>query len=304
LEHIAMVKICNASAYALAIFGAAGMFAGCGGSQSPLTPSTATNAARVMPDRRPERFGYISNFDSGQVLVFEFPSGKSLGAISTGTEPQGECTKGRATWWVAASGSGEVEEFKVGGTTPIKALSVTAGEPVYCSVDGTTGDLAVTSLALAGDIVIFKDASGSGKEIADGLTETGAEAYDDKGDLFVIGAIGSASALVELPAGSSTFERITLPNAIQASFVQWDGRYLAVSTSSEIYRYSVSGSMATLEGTVDLACGLFWTEKDKIVCPGIGNNDAQVYAYPAGGSPLYTWTGNFDQPIGAVVVEK
>jgi hypothetical protein len=162
----------------------------------------------------------------------------------------------------------------------------------------------VTTLPAAGDIVIFKDASGSGKEIMDGLTETSAPAYDDNGDLFVIGSIGSAGALVELPAGSSTFERITLPNTIQPSFVQWDGRYLAVSTSSKIYRYSVSGSTATLEGTVDLACGLFWIQKDKIVCPNPGDDDAHVYAYPAGGSPLYTWTGNFDEPIGAVVLEK
>jgi hypothetical protein len=257
----------------------------------------------MTPDRRPQTFGYISNFLGSQVLVFEFPSGKSRGTISTGAEPQGECTEGRGTWWVGASGSGEVEEFKVGGTTPVKTLSVTAGEPLFCSVDKSTGDLAVTTLPVAGDIVIFKDASGSGKEIRDGLTETSAAAYDDKGDLFVIGSIDSAGALVELPARGSTFERITLPNSIQPSFVQWDGRYLAVSASGEIYRYSVSGSMATLEGTVNLACGLFWIQKDKILCPNAGDDDAHVYAYPAGGSPLYTWTG-LDEPIGAVVVEK
>jgi hypothetical protein len=303
-----MMKIRNVFVCALGAVAAAAMLAGCSASQPSLAPSAGMDAVHVTPDHGRRKFGYISSFGShpnaNKVLVFAFPGGKFLGTISV-NEPQGECTKGRATWWVVSSGSNAVEEFKVGGTTPIRTLSVTAGEPAFCSIDQTTGDLAVNSESNQGDVVIFKDATGSGQEIADGLTATRSLGYDGKGDLFVDGEVGSAGALVELPAGSSTFERITLPNNIQTpNDVQWDGTYVALESSSlKIYRYSVSGSTATLEGTVDLACEQFWIEKSKIVCPDPGDGNAQVYAYPSA-SLLYTWTGSFDVPISAVVVDK
>ncbi len=301
--------------YALGILAAAAMLAGCGGSQSTLTPPAGMNAIQtlgtplyhgVTPDRRHREFGYISNFLS-QVLVFDFPSGKSLGTVSVGVWPQGECTKGRGTWWVVSSYSREVEEFKAGGTTAIRTLPVTAGTPAFCAIDKATGDLAVT-LAGIDDVVVFKRASGSGKEIPDLLYPYGSPGYDDKGDLFVAGTIASTGALVELPAGSSTFKRITLPNTINyyASNVQWDGRYLAVDGGDDIYRYSISGSTATLKGTVTYSggCQQTWIEKGKFLCPDVGNNNVALFAYPAGGSPIKTWTGNFDEPIGSVVVDK
>jgi hypothetical protein len=39
-------------------------------------------------------------------------------------------------------GETEIEEFKAGGTSPIKTLTESTGEAASCAVDATTGELA------------------------------------------------------------------------------------------------------------------------------------------------------------------
>lgn len=304
--------------HALGIFAAAGILAGCGGaSQSTLTPSAGMSAIRalgaplyhgVLPDRRRREIGYISNFYSGMILAFDFPSGKSRSGTIAGSDPQGMCTRtGRGTFWIVDSGSDTVDEYKAGGTTKLKSLTVTSGEPAECSIDKGSGDLAVSILG-ASDVLIFKGASGSGTEISDGLESTYSVGYDGSGNLFADGLTSTGDGFVELPAGSSTFHIVTgISGGGFPGDIQWDGTYVAVAADGFIGRYSISDYQATLEGEVMLpggACTEFWIAKSKFVCPDAGDENATVYAYPKGGPPLYTWTGNFDLPIGAVVVEK
>jgi hypothetical protein len=45
-----------------------------------------------------------------------------------------------------------------------------------------------------------------------------------------------------------------------------------------------------------------WIAQNVVYCPDAGNEDAEVYAYPAGGSAIATLTGSFDLPIGAVSI--
>jgi hypothetical protein len=47
-----------------------------------------------------------------------------------------------------------------------------------------------------------------------------------------------------------------------------------------------------------------WIAKKVVYCPDAGNEDTEVYAYPAGGAAKATLTGSFDLPIGAVSVAK
>jgi hypothetical protein len=180
----------------------------------------------------------------------------------------------------------------------------------------TSGDLAVgiffESGAGGGDVVIFKNASGSGTVYTTPLDAEYFDGYDNEGNLFADGVTRSGYfALVELPKGSGTFVTIKTSNspAFPGS-VQWDGTYLTVfdQDTSETYQYTVSGTTATLKNTVQFTgasdCAQTWIVKGLVYCGDAGNEDGEVFKYPAGGSPIATLTGAFDFPLGVTVAKK
>jgi hypothetical protein len=306
-----MMKISYARAYILAILAAAGMLAGCGGSQSMPTSSAAVNAVVIPEGHGHGTLAYIATFGSnGELEEFRFPKGKRLDYPITDSA-SGMCSRtDRGDFWATNSISSNVEEFRAGGTKVLKTLSVTAGDPAGCSINKSNDDLAVS--LLTGGVVIYKNASGSGTSVSDGLYETFFVGYDGSGDLFADGFTSSdAVAIVEMPAGSSTFHSLTLPNTIEfPGIVQWDGTYVAVGDqeANAIYRYSVSGSTVTLEGTVTFSdasdCGGGDIFKGKyFLCPDAGDNNVKVYAYPAGGAPIDTWKGSVE-PVAGIVIEE
>ena len=163
----------------------------------------------------------------------------------------------------------------------------------------TSGDLAVGILYASsgpggGDVVIFKNASGSGTVIPTPLDEEFFDGYDNQGNLFADGFIGARSGfatLVELPKGSTKFETITTSNTVGfPGSVQWDGTYLTVfdQDANAMYQYTVSGTTATLKGTVSFSgssdCAQTWIVKGLVYCGDAGNGDGEVFKYPAGGS--------------------
>ena len=209
----------------------------------------------------------------------------------------------------------QIEEFKVPQKL-IKTLSVAYSFPSSCAMD-TSGDLAVGILeasgAGGGDVVIFKNASGSGTAYTTPLDEEFFDGYDNQGNLFADGFTGyrSGFALVELPKGSTKFETIKTSNTVEfPGSVQWDGTYLTVfdQDTSEMYQYTVSGTTATLKGTVSFSgssdCAQTWIVQGLVYCGDAGNGDGEVFNYPAGGSPIATLTGKFDVPLGVVAAEK
>jgi hypothetical protein len=260
-------------------------------------------------------YQYISNFNPLRSSVFEFdyPKGNvAIRAIMRVSAPQGECTmNGMKTFWVTESGSNEVEEFAVGGKRPILTLRESTGEPSSCAIDPASGDLAATIIS-NGDVIVYKNGSKKGTVITTPLTKAFFDGYDNGGNLFADGFNSSdAFALVELPKGSRTFETIATSNTVLfPGGVQWDGKYVAVNDQEAhaIYRYRVSGTTAALKGTVSLSsssdCVQTWIAKAVVFCPDSGNNDGEVYKYPAGGSPIATLTGYFNMPIGAVQAAK
>jgi hypothetical protein len=338
------MQISNLAKYAAGVTVAAALLAGCSsGGSSALSPSTGTqNAVRsghlqplkvgglfvasamlpqvkpiqvpIQPDKKKKKKSndeYISNFYSSDLLQFDYPkSDASTGTISGVTDSQGECSTGKKDFWVVASGADEIEEFAYGGTTPISTLSESAGEPAGCSLN-SKGDLAVSLLG-TGDVVIFTGAKGTGTTVADGLDSTYFITYDPKGDLFVDGITESDTyGLSEMAAGQSSFTAVSLPNTIEfPGGLQWDGKYVAYNDQEahDIYQYSVASDVATLKGTVSLSgtsdCVQTWIAKKLVYCPDAGNENATVFAYPAGGSAKATLTGSFDLPIGAVSLAK
>jgi hypothetical protein len=271
----------------------------------------------ILPDRRAKSkdYEYIINDYGTYASIFDYPkSDQQIGRISN-VGGQG-CTNvlygyGKKIIWIVA-GEDQIEEFEV-PEKPIKTLSVTLEAPSSCAMN-TSGDLAVGILygSGGGDVVIFKNASGSGTVYSTPLIKEYFDGYDNQGNLFADGFNRSYEfELIELPQGSSQFEEITTSNTVDfPGSVQWDGTYLTVTDqgTSEMYQYSVKGTKATLQGTVSLSgsgdCAQTWIATGVVFCADADHEDGSVYKYPAGGSPLATFTGNFDLPLGTVAAKK
>jgi len=282
---------------------------------SAMLPQVKPVHVPIVPDKKRKKKTndeYVSNFYNSEILQFDYPKSDSSTGTVSADEPQGECSKnGKKTWWEVNSGNDSIDEFAFGGTSPIASLTESAGEAAGCTVDAKTGNLAVSILG-GGDVVIFTGGTGTGTTVADGLASTYFPTYDASGDLFVDGITESDTyGVVEMASGSSSFKSVSLPNSISfPGGMQWDGKYVTLNDQEAhaIYQYSISGDVATLKGTVSLSgssdCVQTWIAKKVVYCPDAGNEDTEVYAYPAGGAAKATLTGSFDLPIGAVSVAK
>ncbi|MGB9653560.1 MAG: hypothetical protein WCB01_17300 [Candidatus Cybelea sp.] len=278
--------------------------------------------ATILPDRRRrhKKFEYIFNIYGSFASIFDYPkSVQQFGEIA-GDGGQG-CTNvlygyGKKFFW-NVGGQTQITEYEV-PQTPIKTLSVTFSFPTSCAMN-TSGDLAVgvffESSAGGGDVVIFKNASGSGTTGTVYTTPLVGEyfdGYDNQGNLFADGfTSGSSFGLVELPKGSSTFKTITTSNSVQfPGSVQWDGTYLTVfdQLASVTYRYIVHGSTATLKDTVSYSgvgdCAQTWIVKGLVYCGDADNGDGEVFKYPAGGPAIAVLGSGLPEPLGVTAAKR
>jgi hypothetical protein len=289
----------------------------------PVTAARISPLARyatLLPDRqkKSKTFEYVINDYGSYASIFDYPkSDQEIGMID-GLGGQG-CTNvlygyGKKTFW-NVGGQDQIEEFKVPQKL-IKTLSVNYSFPSSCAMD-TSGDLAVGILyasgAGGGDVVIFKNASGSGTVYTTALDEEFFDGYDNQGDLFADGFTGDREgfALVELPKGGTKFETIQTSNTVGfPGSVQWDGTYLTVfdQYANATYQYTVSGTKAKLKGTVTYSgssdCAQTWIVQGLFYCGDAGNGNGEVFDYPAGGPPIATLEGSFDVPLGVVAAKK
>jgi hypothetical protein len=243
--------------------------------------------------------------------IFDYPkSDKQIGTIAS--EGGSGCTNalygyGKKTFWIVA-GESAITEYKV-LKKPVKTLSESDGQPSGCAMNAG-GDLAAGILS-NGDVVIFKNASGSGTVMTTPLSEAYLDGYDNHGNLFLDGFNNGLFELVELPKGGGAFKAIATSNTVEfPGSVQWDGTYLTVTDqeTEEMYRYTISGTQATLKGTVPLTgsgdCAQTWIAAGAVYCADAGTNETEVFKYPAGGSATAILTGNLDLPLGVVAAEK
>ena len=276
--------------------------------------------ATIVPNHHgKKKFEYIFSYYGTYASIFDYPKGTAqIGSIA-GDGGQG-CTNvlygyGKKIFW-NIGGPTQMTEYKV-PDTPIKTLSTSYSFPSSCAMN-TSGDLAVgilygQSYSEGGQVLIFKNGSGTPTVYTTPLDEEFFNGYDDKGNLFADGFTGDRSgfALVELPKGSSKFVTIKTSNTVEfPGSVQWDGTYLTVfdQLTNQFYRYTVSGTTATLKNTIQLTgssdCAQTWIVKGLVYCGDAGNDNGSVFKYPAGGSPIAVFTGNFDTPLGATAAEK
>ncbi len=194
------------------------LLAGCGGSQPPIgapgaipqslaiaqetnrtdarTPLGATAESRVpnrswmSPNTQSQDLLYVT--DASYVSVYSYPQGTLVGALTGFTSAVGACVDNSGDVFITnpstKAAKERVTEYPHGGRQPIAELATSRVYPIGCSVDPTTGDLAVSgggSGRLVG-INIFQGAQGKALFVRiPQMVWTQFCGYDSQGNLFV-----------------------------------------------------------------------------------------------------------------------
>jgi len=304
---------------ALGMSVATALFAGCGGSQPvdgpgavPQSRAVAQSAGRgeswMLPDAKSEDLVYVSDNNLSNVYVFSYATGRQVGTLTGFELPAGECADKAGNVWITNQIPAQTVEYAHGGTTPIATLSDDYGSPASCSVDPTTGNLAVANATHT--VAVYQNAQGTPTVYSDSSFQRFFFcAFDDNGNLFVDGQTDGirTNLIAELPHGKSEMTNIRFHRAIEAGNIAWDGQYLAITKgggdpreATRIARYRVVGARARLVSTIRLQNqhgaawdAQFWIQGDVIIGPSIkfGQESGSgpltdVWAYPQGGKPV------------------
>jgi hypothetical protein len=309
------MRISDFSRYAFGICAVAALLAGCGGSRPPIGATAAmpqrsaiaTHVERgkswILPEAKNEDLIYATG-GCGRTCVISYPDGTLVGSLPVGGP--GACVDRSGDVFIADNN--EVAEYAHGGSTQIATLNLPGDNAGGCSVDPTTGNLAVL---FAGDnvgVAIFADASGSPTTYTAGIDGIGC-GYDDKGNLFVSGLNGQDPGLSELPAGATQFSILNISGEVgYPNQVQWDGHYMSYEGGADkghitASRLRISGSTATVihvthfRGITGYAY-LSWIYNGKILMPFSPRHTPEasiigVWRYPGGGNAVSVY-----QPSG------
>lgn len=286
----------------------------------------AARSSWMAPDAKRHDLLYVSDGPNNVVDVYTYPKGKLVGTLGGFSWPEGECADAQGNVWITSQDQFEIFEYAHGGKTPIATITQQDQLLDGCSVDTTTGALAVDSLCQVhafecisyGSVFVYTNIKKPPTQYSDSnIGYVYFCGYDSNGNLFVDGEQpqNGPFQLAELPKGSSTFTNISLNRIIYyPGGVQWDGKYVAVGDqqagdelTSSVHQIAVKGSTGTvvsttkLEGTLDVV--QFWIQGSRIVAPDIqkGNaGDVRLFSYPLGGVPLRVISG-LSQPLGATV---
>lgn len=298
----------------------------------PLAFSRQAQSDRPRSWMAPEAKGtpnllYVADEATNDVEVYSYPAGKLEGTLTGFNAPSGICSNKAGDVFILNGGGSTVEVYAHGGTSPLRTLSLPGYPELNCSVDPTTGNLAVASLegSCGYCFSVFTNAQGtptnyepSGQE---GIPGCG---YDNRGNLFcdAYSTDNRKFKLFELPARSSNVTEVSVNSgSIDSGPVQWDGKYLAIGSgaSGTIYQIALSGSNGTVEGSTQLnGTGWVWQfwipdtggrkethQGPRIIAPTYAGSDpaeAGYWAYPGGGNATKAITGQeMAQPDGATL---
>jgi hypothetical protein len=311
--------------YALSISAAAALLSGCGGAQPSVgslgalpqgrtvTSHVERGGSWIAPEAKGKDLLYVS--DVYGVHVFSYPKGLLLGNIYGFSSPAGLCSNQAGDVFVTDTPAGQVYEYAHAGTTRLKTLYDNSVDfnPIDCSVDATTGNVAVAS-ADAGFVVVFPKAEERPKVYYEDTKYVNMYrcAYDNKGDLFVDQVYNHRrimhrrNYIGELPKGATRFTNYLLdPRIAHPGGIQFDGEHIAIEDleSLIVYRLRFSGSNATVVGSTALNgakyISQYWIQGKTLIGPDL-YGDVYFWQYPDGDSPISSIQG-FTEPYGSTV---
>jgi hypothetical protein len=290
---------------------------------SPVTAERLNPPPRyseLVPDEsKSKNYEYIINYYGSYASIFDYPKSTAMIGQINGAGGQG-CTNvlygyGKKIIWNPGRTNNLINEYEVPKKL-LRSLSLDYAYTSSCAMN-TRGDLAVgvllgNSYSPGGQVVIFKNATGSGTVYDTPLSREYFNGYDSKGNLFADGLGPSYGfMLVELPKGSNKFVTVKTGNGPTfPGSVQWDGTYLTVfdQETGTMYQYTITGTTATLKHTFQLSgvgdCAQTWIVKGLLYCGDATNGDGAVFKYAASGSPKAIFTGDFDFPLGVTAATK
>lgn len=311
---------------ALLMFAAASV-AGCAGMQSATAPPLQSGPANVQapshvrswmdPGAKSGDLLYVANANH-TVTIYSYPKGKLVGTLSGFETPYGLCTDKSQNVYITDYSAQDITVFAHGGTKPVRTIKDSVYLPQGCSIDPTTGNLALANYETfwdyPGNLSIFHKAKGYPQifQVYEFYYYYFA-GYDGSGNAYVDGLFsieGENFQFAQLRKRGHNLKQMRLPANIGVpGSIVWDGTYLAVGdqTAPNIYEFSIAKGTATLQNTTALSgAGQivgFTIDGATLVAANQTNSGSSVlfYNYPAGGSPTLTITNGVDFPRDVVV---
>jgi hypothetical protein len=234
---------------------------GCGADLSGTNPSQSHALpanARAKASDLLYVAGDTSTGTGNVVFMLTYPQAQIVGKITGFSgEPNVLCVGKAGDVFVTQIGGGSelgyVFGYHHGDTAPFIRLH-NPGNPDGCSVDPSTGDLAVADYlgpsrhGNVGNIAIYREARGvptvyrlKGVEFIDSCS------YDGMGDLVADGYSHKGFTLLLLPRGSSQLTAVPLDKSVdKGGPIQWDGKdfVLGYARPRRLYRVAIVGSQA------------------------------------------------------------
>jgi hypothetical protein len=316
------------------------LLGGCGGSQLPIAAPNAVPQSRAFDTRdqsdrswmfaeaKSDDLLYVTNYS--YVSVYSYPALKLVGSLKGFKSTVGACVDSKGSVFITnhvyAHGHTRIAEYSHGGSKPIAELANDDRiGPIGCSVDPTSGNLAVSGggSSRGVGVNIFKLARGKPSFISiPGMVFDNFCAYDTHGDLFVDGEKSFSHrgpAFAELPEGSKTFDDVKLDAIIDpGGGVQWDGDRVVVGAyfdpktrhTPAIYRFMIHGTKGRKVGTTLFGKPAYTTSFQfeilggSVVVPSWSYSNSKsvlLYKYPAGGSPTSILTKDISDPRGVAI---
>ncbi len=222
----------------------------------------------IRPDAAKYWLLYVSDGASGTVDIYNYQikTGRLYGQITGLSFPYGQCLDGHGNVYVVDNDTAKIYEYAHGGTTPIATANDDYGNPIGCSIDPTTGNVAVANFngpaSGPGGLDVFAGGLGGSQTNYTNslLYHLFPPGYDPHGNLFVQGIDYSGNDyLAELPSGRVKFKMLSGLTVGFPGSVGWDGTYLTATDqnyqfayTTMIYRLTVSGSAVTIVGKTHL----------------------------------------------------
>lgn len=309
------VRLLDVSRSVFAICAIATLLLGCETRTDAISAATqglAPAAHGTLPQPRLQKVKhallYISSKTKASVYLYDYPKGRLISTLIGFYGPAGLCSDANGNVWVTDTdpytGTGYLDEYAPGGKHPIATLADPSNSPRACSVDPSTGNLAVADSQ--DNIAIYPAAQAPATyySTAGIVKNPNTITYDAGGNAYFAGTSRQAGWL---PAGASEVMNFRLkPDPRKFGPIRWDGQYLTLLVSAgsqdEVWRYELLGGSAKRVGSVELDCcmGDYAIYESILAATVPAFNSASVSNYPAGGE-AFLGISSVEDPTGIAI---